>query len=338
MIDPEYQMISTRLFEYFSFPQIAKGIYNEYQLLPEGWKGELSFYMIEHKEDLKTAVALQWFVKQKETITELTTAVMETGKVIVGREKHFTRREDAEDLELIVEELFCGESVYYERMKLFKNVYVTGLVGKALNGDKYEKRKLGLTAQEIARVFGERFDGIISASQGFLFELEALRLIREDVTPAEDGKPRTRAGMLADIFLSHSVHLRTSYRDYTGGQRKCLEIIGKARTRLKNSRKNERGAKSFSKLFDEFATNKPIMRGVGVESLLHTPCTRFVQYKLMFERMHKVVGKIYDKKAVAREIFKLKKAMDLCDKVSTNLNGEIRSREIVERRLGDTGG
>lgn len=338
MIDPEHQMITARLFEYFSFPQIAKAIWKEYKYLPEGWKGELTFFMIENKQDLKTTVALEWFSKQKEKILELKPGMVESGKIEIGREKQFVRSEDAEDLEMIVEELFCGESVYYERMKLFKNVYVSELLSHALNGTKAEKRKLGLTSQEIYRVFGERLDGVIEASRSFLIELEALRLIREEVTPSQEGEVRTRAGLLAVIFLAHSMHLRTSYRDYTGGQKKCLEIIGQARAKLKSSRKVEKGnAKSFSKLFEEFATNKPIMRGVGVESLLHTPCTRFVQYKLMFERMHKVLGKTHDRKVVSTEIMKLKKAMDLCNKVSSNLNGEIRSREIVERRLGDTG-
>jgi hypothetical protein len=322
-----------QLFDNHDFEDIAKGLWERYNMLPPGWQFDLT--------ELRSAGSnkLDWFVP--------TEVGMQKGKNAQGRPISFVpaskpsaQPEKLGKIDLIINEIIDTEQTYRENLEELLQSYIVQ-VREIATGRKGPEaaQELGLTASEVEKIFGWRIGEITKVSATFQKKLEVVSLVRGPTR-----NPIGRQGFVAQAFIDIAEDLHV-YAPYVSAHKTSLQTLEKALAAIqsKDVKKggvgalgaallgggnNKKEATTFVKLWEVVSNASPRLKGQAIQSLLIMPIQRVPRYKLLLNELIKGT----DKEHAAYPL--LQEALDQVSVAAVQINEALRQHEKIAKMLG----
>eukprot|EP00511_Aplanochytrium_stocchinoi_P007919 CAMPEP_0204846992 /NCGR_PEP_ID=MMETSP1347-20130617/2412_1 /ASSEMBLY_ACC=CAM_ASM_000690 /TAXON_ID=215587 /ORGANISM="Aplanochytrium stocchinoi, Strain GSBS06" /LENGTH=547 /DNA_ID=CAMNT_0051987787 /DNA_START=280 /DNA_END=1924 /DNA_ORIENTATION=- len=320
-VNPAHARIVDELFELYDFSTLGKALFDEYDALPEGWKSLLA-------DDPKTRT---WYDNTIPDINSL--SYTEIPDVHINKSFKASRNRDT--ILCIVDEIVDSEFAFHNIMHTFNEKYVKAVTREALRlqgSEKGSKASLGLSEQEVDRIFGKRLSDVIALVENMIIELEVLRLVRDPID-----RPGGRPGVLAEIFLRNQSKFQSIYGPYNAEMKSTTAVVKRAIEETPASKNFSKNATvltgmTFDEMWDIVSDREDVLKSKTIDSILIQPVKRFPNYIMLFKRLQGKVLKASDPSDPVHE--KLKRVVELCQKITGKIDQIIQSEGKVRNLLG----
>lgn len=318
------------LFGNHDFEDIAKGIYDRYNLLPPGWSHDLT-----DLQNNQGSTKLEWFKDAKINMQKAANSKGRPISFVAAPPPRSPAPQNLPKMDMIVNEIIDTEETYRDNLEELLQNYIVPVREIALGRrGKEAAEELGLTSTEIERIFGWRIGEITKVSAALQKKLEVVNLCR--------GKVRSelgRQGLVAQAFLSVAGDLHV-YAPYVSAHKTSLQTLEKALALInsKDSKKGmlgsgllrgkEKEVITFVKMWEVVSTASARLKGQTISSLLILPIQRVPRYKLLLSELQK--GTPADHPA---QPF-LTDALSQINDSAKQINEALRQHEKLEKFFG----
>lgn len=232
------------LFENHSFVDIARGVWERYDVLPGGWRGELeemrdrgveeAAWVPPEGQPLSTVI----HPPQISSSTVAATIPQDVGPkanrrtlVGFGRPSKTSIVEASpafSNLNLLINEIVDSEIFYYSVLKELQDTYVSELreIASGTRGSEAQTA-LGISQNDVESVFGWRLAQVVETSKNLLAKLEVINLVRHEVR-----HPGGRAMFVANAFAAIAPSLSVNYAPFVSGHRHGMNVLNGGRRPL----------------------------------------------------------------------------------------------------------
>ena len=316
------------LFENHDFEDIARGIYERYNMLPPGWQHDL----IELRKD--GSQKLGWFDENQINMQKTKNA---NGRPIsfIPQIKLTPIVQNPGKIDLIVNEIIDTEEAYRDDLDELHQLYIVPVREIALGRKGKEAAdELGLTSSEVEKIFGWRIGEIVKVSANLQKRLEVVNLCRGEVK-----SPIGRQGKVAEAFLAIAPDLHV-YAPYVSSHKTSLQTLEKALA-IVNSKVEKKGGYgsallrgkekevvSFVKLWEVISSSSPRLKGQSISSLLIKPIQRVPRYKLLLSELLKNTDDSHPAHPLLTE------SLELINESAKQINEALRQHEKLEKFFG----
>ena len=324
------------LFDNYDFEDIAKGIWERFNLLPPGWQFDLA--------EVRNAgsAKLDWFSESQVGVQKAPNAKGRPVSFVPPAVPKPGPPEKRAKADLIIDEIIDTEQTYRESLEELLQSYLSQ-VRDICQGRKGPEaaEALGLSAKEVEAIFGWRIGEITKVSAALQKKLEVVSLVR--------GAPRSklgRRGLVAQAFIEIADELHV-YAPYVSAHKTSLQTLDKALAAL--SAKDKKGGGgvgalggallggnrkdkdmvNFLKLWEAVSSSSPRLRGQTIQSLLIMPVQRVPRYKLLLNELLKGT----EKDDPAHPL--LQQALELVEVSAKQINEALRQHEKLNKIFGD---
>jgi len=316
------------LFENHDFEDIAKGIWERYNMLPPGWQHDL----IDVRNQGSTK--LDWFDEKQINLQKTKNA---NGRPIsiIPVVKVAAPPANIGKIDMIVNEIIDTEETYRDNLGELVEHYINPIREIALGRKGKEAAdELGLTSAEVERIFGWRIGEIVKVSANLQKKLEVVSICRGGIK-----SPLGRQGKVAQAFLEISSDLHV-YAPYVSAHKTSLQTLERALEAVSGKgekkgmfgatllRGKEKEAMSFLKFWEVVSTSSPRLKGQTIQSLLIMPIQRVPRYMLLLKELSKETPKDHPASPLLIE------ALDLIGDSAKQINEALRQHEKLEKFFG----
>ncbi|KAH9260193.1 hypothetical protein BASA81_001362 [Batrachochytrium salamandrivorans] len=253
------------LFEHHSYRDIAWGVWDRYENLPGGWRGEL--------EELKDSgdADYAWVPSSSQGNKPLFLASQKDDES--NKSSRWLSRRTSNwnappttpgfsTLNLVINEILDSEIVYYTMLKELQDNYVS-VLRRIASGGGEAALALKISLADIESVFGWRLAQVIETSKTLMGHLAVVHLVRQEIS----GFPGGRSMMVANAFATIAPDLSSSYAPFISGHRHGMSVLGKASQNLRDGSSGGPGSLLKSRgLFGSMRFSKSKGGGAGGEA------------------------------------------------------------------------
>lgn len=230
--DEQYVGAVDLLFEHHSYRDIAWGVWDRYENLPGGWRGEL--------EELKDSgdADYAWVPSSSQGNKPLFLASQKddesnkSSRWLSRRASNWNAPPTTpgfSTLNLVINEILDSEIVYYTMLKELQDKYVSALRRIASGGGE-AALALKISLADIESVFGWRLAQVIETSKTLMGRLAVVHLVRQEISDFPGG----RSMIVANAFATIAPDLSSSYAPFISGHRHGMSVLGKASQNLRD--------------------------------------------------------------------------------------------------------
>ncbi|KAH9262820.1 hypothetical protein BASA82_000146 [Batrachochytrium salamandrivorans] len=263
--DEQYVGAVDLLFEHHSYRDIAWGVWDRYENLPGGWRGEL--------EELKDSgdADYAWVPSSSQGNKPLFLASQKDDES--NKSSRWLSRRTSNwnappttpgfsTLNLVINEILDSEIVYYTMLKELQDNYVS-VLRRIASGGGEAALALKISLADIESVFGWRLAQVIETSKTLMGHLAVVHLVRQEIS----GFPGGRSMMVANAFATIAPDLSSSYAPFISGHRHGMSVLGKASQNLRDGSSGGPGSLLKSRgLFGSMRFSKSKGGGAGGEA------------------------------------------------------------------------